>query len=255
MKKNLKSKSAVSMIVIAAVIAIIVIAGVVGAYYLTLPSTNASPSPSPTATATPAVSPTETATPAASASPTSSPTINPVVNFKAGAYAIYNTTTYTVGATTVTGLNFTIGEDTYNGAACWTLTTTAGNDTSNVVIVERISKSNTSELLGNVTMKMYQDGAVVYEQEFDPATTTATGTGTEEINPNSIIGQETITVAAGTFDCMKASVTSTTTTIDDTVTTVWLSQNVPAFGMVKAEATISGTLSSTLELISYGGYP
>jgi hypothetical protein len=104
-------------------------------------------------------------------------------------------------------------------------------------------------------MKMYQDGAVIYEQEFDPATTSATGTGTAEVNPNSIIGQETITVAAGTFDCMKASVTSTTTTTDDTVTTVWLSQNVPAFGMVKAESKISGTLSSTLELISYGGYP
>jgi hypothetical protein len=177
------------------------------------------------------------------------------VNFKAGAYAIYNSTTYTVGATEVTGLNFTIGEDTYNGASCWTLTTTAGNDTSNVVIVERISKSNTSELLGNVTMKMYQDGALIYDEEFDPTTTSATGAGTEEINPNAVIGQETITVAAGTFDCGKATQTSTTTTTDDTVTTLWFSQNVPAFGMVKAEQKVSGTLTSTLELVSYGGWP
>lgn len=257
MKKNLKSKSAVSMILVAAIIVIIVVAGAAGAYYyMTQPSTSPSPSPSPTGTATPTASPSVTATPAASASPTSSPSTNPIANFKAGAYAIYNTTTYTDGVATVTGLNFTIGEDTYNGTACWTLTTTASNDTSNVVIIERISKSNTSELLGNVTMKMYSDGSLIYEDEFDPTTTSATGTGTTEIDPQTIVGYETVTVAAGTFaDCAKASVTSTTATSETEVSTVWISQNIPAFGIVKAESTINGTLSSIVELLSYGGYP
>jgi hypothetical protein len=251
--KNVKSKSAVSMILVAVVIVIIVVAAAAGAYYLTQQNPSASPTPSPSATATPTVSP--TATPAASAAPTSSPTTSPIANFKAGAYAIYNTTTYTEGVATVSGLNFTIGEDTFNGTPCWTLITTAGNDTSNVVITERVSKSNTSEILGNVTMKLYQNGVLTYETEFNPATDSTTGIGTEEINPQTIIGQETITVPAGTFNCMKASVTSTTTTTNDSVTTLWINQNVPAFGMVKGEEKVNGTLSSTLELLSYGGWP
>lgn len=257
MKKNLKPKSAVSMILVAAIIVIIVIAGAAGAYYyMTQPSASPSPSPSPTATAAPTASPSVTATPAASASPTSSPSTSSIANFKAGAYAIYNTTNVSNNVTAVADLNFTISEGTSEGTPCWILIMTAGNQSDNVKITFNFDKSNTSKLLGNLTMKMYTGGALVYEDQFDASTANETGIGTEQINPQTITGYETVTVAAGTFEnCAKASVTSTTTIGETQVSSIWISSNVPVFGIVKAEGQINGVASSTLELVSYGGYP
>jgi hypothetical protein len=262
MNRNiLKQKSAISIILVVAIIVIIVVVGVAaGYYYTTTQSPAASPTPSSNPTNTPSQtsSPTTSETPAVTESPSTSaaPSANPIVNFKAGAFAIYNTTTIDNGVSTVSTLNITIGEDTYNSVACWTLITTTGNASSYSVITERISKSNTSELLGNVTTGLYQDGVKIYGQEFDPSTNNITGTATQEVNPQSIISYETITVAAGTFqNCAKATITTTTATSETEVSTVWISQNVPAFGIVKSEGRINGVLSSTLELVSYGGYP
>lgn len=257
-RQIVKNRSAISTMLVAAVVVIIVIAAVAGAYYLTLPKSSPSASPSPTATASqtiaPTSSPSETATPAASPTPNPSASTNPTANFKAGAYASYNMLDYSSGSAVSSNFKIQIGEDTISGTACWILTTTAGNDTDYVIIVENIAKANASQLVGNVTMKMYSAGTLLFDQSFDASNST-TGAGTTEVNPQTIVGQETVTVPAGTFDCSKAIVTSTNTAGQTETSTIWISQNVPAFGMVKAESTVAGAQSSTLELASYGGYP
>jgi len=247
----IRNRAARSTLLVAAIVVIIVVAAAAGAYYLTLPKTSPSASPSPTASAS--ASPSETPTPATS--PTSSPSTSAVANFKAGAYAIYNMTSYTNGVATVASFNITIGEDTYNGAACWVLTINSGNYSSNVVISENIDKTNTSQILGNMTTKMYANGALFSESSLAHSTSFG-ATGMEEINPQTIVGYETVTVPAGTFtNCPKATVSNTLVTDEAQVGTVWVSQKVPAFGMVKNQVTTNGVLSSSFELVSYGGYP
>jgi hypothetical protein len=72
------------------------------------------------------------------------------------------------------------------------------------------------------------------------------------IDLNMVTGHETITVPAGTFDCDKVTVTSTSEgkTI---VTNEWVNTNIPVIGLVKLETKSDGVLTSTTELKDYGG--
>ena len=85
--------------------------------------------------------------------------------------------------------------------------------------------------------------------DFNATNPAEQGTGAQEINPSTIIGHETKTVAAGTFtDCIKAQ---TTTESTGSISTTWAHQSVPIFGVVYSEETTNGVLSSTTELTDY----
>ena len=68
------------------------------------------------------------------------------------------------------------------------------------------------------------------------------------VDPQTIIGQETITVPAGTFTCDKAIVTDETTGI---ITHLWYNADVPIVGLVKFETFNDNQLITARELTTY----
>ena len=245
--KNIKSKSAVSMILVAVVIVIIIIAAVAGAYYYTTTQTpSTSPSPSPSATATPSTSP--SASPSASPSVTPGPTALPIANFHAGAYANYTITTYD----NVTGLetssmpfNWAVSDGNTNWVLTMSTTVTSDNTTTDSLLIYNIDKATNQPTSARI--EAVSGGIVIINETIDLSSPTYNTTGSAEINPNTIVGQESITVAAGTFNCEKAVTTETGTT-----STVWINSNIPIWGIVKMTTTEGTTVTSKTELISYG---
>ena len=98
---------------------------------------------------------------------------------------------------------------------------------------------------------IYSNGVVISttENDYSPGDFNDIPTA---INPNMVLSQESITVPAGTFNCNKASIT-TTDLGNIYVTTVWGNSNVPVIGMVKQELASSGVLIKSTELVAYGG--
>jgi hypothetical protein len=145
-----------------------------------------------------------------------------------------------------------ISEDTYKGQNCWLLITDSdmtieGETTSSTTIIY-LSKST----LQGVRYESYMNGELLYGWDLNDTSTTDPGT-TGQIEPDTIISYETITVTAGTFtDCAKASIT---TTIDSRTTTsyIWGHQNVPVYGLVKMESYTGQQLLMSMELTAYGG--
>lgn len=125
--------------------------------------------------------------------------------------------------------------------------TTSGSDTVKTVILLYLDKSTSQEL--HMTLTMYTNGVVTYTQDFDPTTAGSSG-APSEVNPSTYVGQESITVQAGTFTCEKA-----TTTTGLTTESVWVNSNVSIFGIVKSQETqiSNNVVISTIELIGYGG--
>jgi len=121
------------LLVVALLLIIIVVSAGVLVYLAmgpssTEPTPQPSASPTPTHTATPTSSPTSTPTPQVTSTPppTSTPTpsgSNPLVNFRAGAWAEYVIRTYEAGEVTSEGtMKYSVDEGTYSGVACWLLT-------------------------------------------------------------------------------------------------------------------------------------
>ena len=264
MKKHIiKNKSAMSMVIVAAVIVIIVIAAVAGAYYYTT-TMNPSTSPSPSASSTPSVStsPSATTSPSSSASPSASPSASssatpaasavPIANFRAGAYANYTLNTYdnVTGVLTQTmPMDWGVTDGTINGTSVWvlTLTTTitADNSTTKSYLIYNVDKSTNKATSGE--LKVVTDGNVIMDQTIDISSPTYKTASSSEVDPNTIVGQETITVTAGTFNCEKA-----VTTESGQTSTIWISQTVPVYGMVKMITTEGTITTSQMELLSYG---
>jgi hypothetical protein len=224
----------------------------------------ASPSASPTATATSSSSstPAHTATPSASATPTATPQTTPqptstsggnnegYANFRDGAWANYTIKTYDESGTVAleTHLKESVDSGTYQGAACWLLTTaqdqTYGGYTSTTKTIYYLQKSN----LQGLHVKIYYNDVLTSEYDLNQTTTTDPGT-TGEIDPNTIVSYETITVPAGTFaNCAKAQFTSPSGNAN-----VWAHLDVPVFGLVKMTMYSGTTLSMSEELTAYGG--
>ena len=273
MKNNIKmNKSALSKMLAIAIIIIVVIVVVAGAYYYSTtlnPSTNPSPSPSATPSATPAQTTTPSSTaapsasptvaPSASQSPTTSPTAQPspstqpIANFRAGAYANYTIKTYdkvTGNETSNMPMNWQITEGTANGTNVWVVTmsttVTSDNVTMDSFIIMNIDKTTYKPVSGQ--MKVISDGITILDQTIDLSSPQYNATASA-IDPNTIIGTESITVAAGTFNCQKATTTDSTT---GAVNNVWLNSNIPVWGIVKMTTTEGTVVTSITELIAYG---
>jgi len=228
----------------------------------------ASPSASPTASATssssstPSSTPSHTATPSASATATATPQTTPqptstsggnnegYLNFRDGAWANYTLKTYNeTGAVTLEAhLKESVDSGSYKGAACWLLTTaqdqTYEGYTSTIKTIYYLQKSN----LQGLHVKIYYNDILSSEYDLNETTTIDPGI-TGEIDPDTIISYQTITVAAGTFvDCAKAQVTS-----PSGGATVWAHKNVPVYGLVKMEIYTGALLTMSEELTAYSG--
>jgi len=140
------------------------------------------------------------------------------------------------------------GEETYNGVACWLLSMTSTYENTKTVLTWWISKDESKPVHGR--MQMYSDDKLMFEQEFDPTQAPPqAGEAPKPVDVQYIVGQETITVIAGTFvNCAKMEVTT-----EDMVTDTWVHPDVPIWGMVKTEVYKDGKLITTMELKSYGG--
>jgi hypothetical protein len=247
-------------------IAIIVIAVGVGAYAMMnngSPNNNPTPAPSQTTTPSQTAQPTTSAsgTPSGTSTPqaTSSPSGNQIIaNFQVGKWANYTMKNYDSDGTTIlteTKLKMSIGEGSptqgaYIGRDCYTINMAMDmnieGQTMTSTAVVYVSKDTHDALrMDTTTMGM------TYGEDITPGNSTASGYG--QIDPNTVIGYETKVVAAGTFtDCTKAQKTDTTTTPGTTtVTTTWIHQSVPIWGMVYMQSTSNGVLSLTYELTDY----
>jgi hypothetical protein len=249
------AKSSRNMLVIAVVIVIIIAAVAGGAYYFATTSsssTNPTPTPSATPTATPTSSPTGTPTPTPSSTPSGN---NPIANFRAGTWANYIIKTYgTAGeVTSENTMKYSIDEGTYSGVACWLLKVEMQmNEDSGTIKTVMTYWMNKNTLEGiHVKTQMYTNDELTYEHEEDISPSEA-GDMPKPIDISTVTGHETITVPAGTFDCIKVTVTSTAAGTT-TTTSQWVNSNIPVIGLVKIETTSGGVLQSTTELTAYGG--
>lgn len=247
------SKRSSKTLIVAIIIAFAVVV-FVGAYYaMTLPtnnngsSTSVSPSPSATSSASPTSTPSVTATPGQSGQSS--------VGYRVGAWANYTMKNYDEngGITARYNMRYAVDEGTLKGVDCWLLQTetefSSEGSVMKTITAYWLDKSSLQGL--HYKIQIYSNGIVVSttENDYSPGDFNDIPTA---INPSTVIGQETITVPAGTFNCNKA--TTTTTDLGTTyVTTVWGNSNIPVVGMVKQEMTSNGVLISATELIAYGG--
>jgi len=138
-----------------------------------------------------------------------------------------------------------------DGNTIWVLsmstTITSDNTTTESLLIYNIDKTTNQPISGRI--EAISEGVVIYNQTIDLSSPTYNSTGSAEIDPNTIVGQETITVTAGTFNCQKAVTTDTTT---GAVNTVWINADIPVWGIVKITTTEGTVVTSLTELIAYG---
>lgn len=203
----------------AAIVLAIVVVSAIGIYYSALATNNKSPSDG--------------------SSGSSTQTLD---NLRVGDYANYTVKEYENDAvTTEYPVTWMVDEGTYNGADCLVMTITADTTaTSKTIIYWYMDK----ETYQGLTMKtqVYVDDALISENESEFTQAAA------YIDPQTIVGQETVTVSAGTFTCDKVVVSDATTS---STTTQWYSTDVPIVGLVKLETYEANQLSTTRELIDY----
>ena len=252
-----------SKTMIAALVVVLAVAAAVGAYYvMTLPhDNNPGPSPSPTVSSSASSSP--STSPQTSASPTSTPsaTVTPSpsgivsVGYRDGAWANYTTQNYNASGavTALYNLRYAVSQGTLKGVDCWILQTdlklSGDGYVAETIVTYWLDKSNLQGLHYKIVIS--SNGIVISDTENDYSPGDVNDIPTA-INPNMVLGKETITVPAGTFNCDKS-----TTTMTDRgytyVTTVWGNSNIPVIGMAKQQMTVDGVLISTTELTAYGG--
>ena len=211
------------------------------------PFATASPSPSATVSASPTTTPLITTTP--------SPSGSSSVGYRAGAWANYTMENYNEagGVTGQYNVRYSVDEGMNKGVDCWLLQTVMefsfDTSTSKTITTYWLDKSSLQGV--HYKIEIYSDSTLVSLTENDYAPGDVNDIPTS-INPNMAIGQETITVPAGTFNCIKATVTNTD--LGNTyVTTTWGDSNVPVVGMVKQTMTSNGALITSTELTAYGG--
>ena len=224
------------------VIAVIVIAIAVAVVAL-LPISGPTPTPTPTPT---------TSTPTTPESPTPTPTtplIQPIANFKIGAYAEY-IMRVSEDSTSMEGkYRLSVdGEENYKGNLCWLLSITIIQEDMKMVTTWWITKTEYEVVHGR--MQMYMNDRLVMQQEFDPGEKPPEAR--EEPKPidvNYATGYETITVPAGTFiNCIRVEVMEA----EGGIVKTWAHSSVPIWGLVKTEVYDKGELVMTMELVSYG---
>jgi hypothetical protein len=274
-----KGRSQKKLIAIVAIV-IIVAAAIAGAYYLINNSSSANPSPSPSSSQTPGqssspgtstnplsspgISTNPSFSPGTSTNPSSSSSASPTATpsstasgqfagYRAGAWANYTSKSYDANGV-VTGqsaLSYAVSEETRNGVACWVLVSESEMSQEDVMkITYWVSKSNPDSI--HIRSQMFSDGVIVSDTESDlDASDFDLGLPTT-VDSSIVVGQETVTVPAGTFNCEKYTATMTFYGITS-VSSRWVSSSVPILGLVKDQSTEEGVLKSTTELIAYGG--
>jgi len=239
MREITKNKSAASAILVSAVIICIIIAGVIGAYYLIQPT---NPSNSPTtepSTETPSTTP--------SSSP-QSPASQVIANFE---HTGANLTNYVMNIYDGNGNaqeayieEMGTNEGTYNGTACWLLRSVTTFDTTARYDTLAISKDSLQAIHLNTTV--YSGGTSTSNQtDIDPAQTKIIANRlTQPVDQESIVGYETVTVNAGTFtNCAKAVITDSQVTAN-----IWVNPDVPLWGIVKMEVYSNQKLIMSMQL-------
>jgi hypothetical protein len=241
----------------AVLVIVLVVAGSAGTYYtLTLPHDN-NPGPEPSPTTSPSTSPqtslAPTAIPLITATPSSTGTAS--AGYRNGAWANYTTHNYdSSGAVTATyDLGYAVSKGPINGVDCWILQTelklSIGNDVSKTVTTYWLDKNSLQGVHYKIVVS--SNGVVISDTENDYSPGDFNNIPTA-INPSTVMGKESVTVPAGTFNCDKAAITQTD--LGKTyMTTTWGNSNIPVIGMVKQIMTQDGVLISTTELTSYGG--
>ena len=228
------------------VIAVIVIAIAVAVVAL-LPISG--PTPTPTTTTLITSTPTTPKSPTPTPTTTTTPLIQPIANFKIGAYAEY-IMRVSEDSTSMEGkYRLSVdGEENYKGNLCWLLSITIIQEDMKMVTTWWITKTEYEAVHGR--MQMYMNDRLVMQQEFDPEKKPPeAGEEPEPIDVNYATGYETITVPAGTFiNCIRVEVMET----EGSVVKTWVHSSVPIWGLVKTEAYDKGELVMTMELVSYG---
>ena len=251
-------------------IVIIAIAGVAGAYYLTSnnsSSTNPSSSPIPSQTLGQTSSPATSTSPSVSAgtstNPSSSPTPSQTTSsspgsgifagYRAGSWANYTVKSYDANGvvTEQNALSYAVSEGTRNGVACLIMVSEGEMGQGDAMrITYWISKSNSDSI--HLRSQMFTNGVVVSDTESDINASDFDLSGLSIPDSVTVVGQETVTVPAGTFNCEKDTTTMTFYGLTS-VSTRWVSSNIPIMGLVKDQSIQEGVLQSTTELIAYGG--
>ena len=146
-------------------------------------------------------------------------------------------------------MSYAVSEDTRNGVACWIMVSESQMGQEDAMkITYWISKSNPDSV--HIRSQMFSAGVMVSDTESDlDASDFDLGLPTT-IDTSIVVGQETVTVPAGTFNCEKYTATMTFYGITS-VSNRWVSSNVPILGLVKDQSTEEGVLKSTTELIAY----
>lgn len=228
-KNLLKDNSAISTVLAVALVIIVLVAGIIAAYYFTNLNTSSTPS---------------------QAEEQSGPLTEPVANFQNGAYINYAVKYYDEAGQVImqnTTLKETIAEGSYNGTECWKLidviTTTIENGATASINTLYVSKDSLEAI--HLSVKNYTNNDVTYENELD-INFTQNLIGiliTKAIDPQNVTNYET----AGTFtNCAKATIT-----VAEETTYVWVHPDVPAWGIVKMETYNQGKLIMRMELDSY----
>jgi hypothetical protein len=115
------------------------------------------------------------------------------------------------------------------------------------LLVMNIDKTTYEPISGRI--EAIADGVVLFNETIDLSSPAYNTTGTAVIDPNTIVGQESVTVPAGTFTCQKATTTDTSTS---TVNNVWINSDVPMWGIVKMTTTQGTVIISQTVLTAYG---
>jgi hypothetical protein len=242
-KTIFQSKSAIAKLLVIVLVAVVV-GGAAGAAYYAATSMSGSPSP----TQTPGQTQGPTASPSQSAVPTATPS-QTTGAYRVGAYAEYLLNSTAASYTIKLSVD---REETYSGTECWVYVMTSETDSlgfvQKVITTRWLSKA-TLECL-HIRLQGYVSGNLVSDEEFAGDSEE----GSEMPNlVKPVVGTETITVAAGTFEnCVKGdgggSIGGTTM-----VSRSWSHADVPFDGLVKLESYSGDNLLSLYELTAYGG--
>lgn len=223
----------------------------------TTPATPTTPIASPISSSTPPpptptilpTTPTSTTSPTPPPSPTTTIPLQPIVNFRVGAYAEYFVKTFMDSEVMEGTYKLSIdGEEEYKGSMCWLLSMTVTQENMKTVITWWITKTEHKPIHGR--MQVYMDDKLMMQQEFDPEEAPPqAGEAPKPVDIQYATGYETITVTAGTFvNCIRVEVKS-----EDIISTTWVHSDVPIWGIVKSEAYKGGKLMMVMELVSYSG--
>ncbi len=215
--------SAFSKVLVAAIVFIVVVAGVAGVYYLSLPSP-----------------PKE-----------SDPYSQAMANFKAGTHVEYLLKAYDInGSSSQSQAKWSVDEGVFNETSCWLLgvdnsETSPEGVKSEVILTVYLSKSTLERV--HVKAQMFLDGELVFGEEVGPDSNDYNDMIPLQF-PAQYVAYETVTVPAGTFvGCGKVSDADS-----GSVFNAWIHKDVPVWGIVKMESYQDETIVSSMELITYG---